>query len=187
MNEEYRLNDRVISVVRDYLVAHPREAERLVPLLELATTAAPVTARTTLPGHVTCGAIAVNTTFRVLQVRHRTLDRWLFPGGHVDDTDPTLVATALRELAEETGVLPSTVRPLRTIPVDIDVHSIPENPEKGEPEHTHYDFRFIFQILRSTGPGTVDLRHDEVTDHRWIPVSDLDGPTGARIAAVLAG
>ncbi|WP_235825755.1 NUDIX hydrolase [Candidatus Frankia alpina] len=176
----------MISVVRDYLVAHPREAERLVPLLELATTAAPVTARTTLPGHVTCGAIAVNTTFRVLQVRHRALDRWLFPGGHVDDTDPTLVAAALRELAEETGVLPSTVRPLRNIPVDIDVHSIPENPEKGEPEHTHYDFRFIFQILRSTGPGTVDLRHDEVTDHRWIPVSDLDGPTGARIATVLA-
>jgi 8-oxo-dGTP pyrophosphatase MutT (NUDIX family) len=181
------LNDRVISLVRDYLVAYPTEAEALAPLLDLASCAAPVTARTTLPGHVTCGAVAVDTTFRVLQVRHRTLDRWLFPGGHVDGGDATLAAAALRELAEETGVRPSAVRPLRDLPMDIDVHVIPGNPDRAEPEHTHYDFRFVFQIQRSNGPGTVDLRLDEVTDHRWIPVSELPGPTGARITAILAG
>ncbi|SNQ49458.1 conserved hypothetical protein [Frankia canadensis] len=181
------MNDRVISLVRDYLVAYPTEADGLAPLLELAATAAPVTARTTLPGHVTCGAVAVDTTYRVLQVRHRVLDRWLFPGGHVEGGDATLVAAALRELAEETGVRPSAVRPLRDLPMDIDVHVIPENPANAEPEHTHYDFRFAFQIARSSGPGTVDLRLDEVTDHRWIPVSDLCGSAGTRIAAMLAG
>lgn len=181
------MNDRVISLVRDYLVAYPTEADGLAPLLELAATAAPVTARTTLPGHVTCGAVAVDTTFRVLQVRHRLLDRWLFPGGHVEGGDATLADAALRELAEETGVRPAAVRPLRDLPMHIDVHVIPENPGNAEPEHIHYDFRFVFQIQRSNGPGVVDLRIDEVTDHRWIPVSDLRGPAGSRITTILAG
>lgn len=181
------MNDRVISLVREYLVAYPMEAEVLAPLLELAAADAPVTARTTLPGHVTCGAVAVDTTFRVLQIHHRALDLWLFPGGHVEDDDETLAAAALRELTEETGVQPTAVRPLRELPMDIDIHDIPASPARAEPAHTHYDFRFVFQILRTTGPGTVDLRLDEVTDHRWIPVSDLPWPTSTRITALLAG
>ncbi|MCK9896718.1 NUDIX hydrolase [Frankia sp. AgB32] len=181
------MNDRVISLVRDYLVAYPAEAEALTPLLDLASASSPVTARTTLPGHVTCGAVVVDTTFRVLQIHHRVLDRWLFPGGHVEREDATLAGAALRELAEETGVHPSTARPLRELPMDIDVHVIPENPARAEPEHTHYDFRFVFQIQRSHSPGTVDLRLDEVTDHRWLPVADLPGPAGARITSILAG
>ncbi|MCM3882282.1 NUDIX hydrolase [Frankia sp. R82] len=181
------MNDRVISLVRDYLVAYPGEAETLAPLLELAATDVPVTSRDTLPGHVTCGAIAVDMTYRVLQIHHRVLDRWLFPGGHVEAEDDSLEAAALRELAEETGVQPAAVRALRDLPMDIDVHTIPENATRAEPEHTHYDFQFVFQIQRSTGPGTVDLRLDEVTDHRWIPVSDLHHPASRRITAMLAG
>lgn len=39
-----------------------------------------------------------------------------FPGGGVDDTDADLVATALREAQEETGVDPDGVVPLVTLP-----------------------------------------------------------------------
>jgi len=139
-----------------------------------------VTSRKDLPVHLTCGAIIRHPDGRVLQIRHRALDLWLFPGGHLEPEDESLITAALREANEETG-LKTRATEARPVPIDIDVHAVPANDAKSEPEHHHADFRYVVELVDD---GTVDLQADEVTDWRWIDPNRIDN---ARLAERLAG
>ncbi|MFF9206600.1 NUDIX domain-containing protein [Streptomyces sp. NPDC014986] len=68
-----------------------------------------VTARTTLPGHVTCSAVIVDRQGGVLHIRHRATGLMFTPGGHIEPEDRTLLAAALREVAEEARIPPGSL------------------------------------------------------------------------------
>ena len=164
------------AAIRDtvalYLARYPEEAEALARLTEALDGGADLTSRATIPLHVTCGAAVVNDRGRVLMLHHRALDRWLLPGGHIEQADASLVGAALRELEEETGIpWQQAVSPpaLDTTPLDIDVHEIPANPAKGEPAHCHADFRFAFWVR----DADVRVQLEEVTAFAWRDPSDL--------------
>ncbi|MBB5121231.1 NUDIX hydrolase [Streptomyces eurocidicus] len=127
------------------------------------------TSREEFRGHVTAGAVLMDGQGRVLRIHHRSLNTWLFPGGHLEAGDRSLAGAALRELCEETGIATESVTAVDAVPVDIDVHDIPENRAKAEPEHTHFDFRYVF---RTCSPE-LSPQYEEVTDVRWFPVEDI--------------
>ena len=56
------------------------------------------------------------------------------------------LAAAQRELLEETGLRGEIHKwhKKNSIPIDINIHAIPASPSKQEPEHFHYDFRYVF-------------------------------------------
>lgn len=147
-------------------------------LFSALETGRPLTSRHDVPVHVTCGVIVRNPQSKVLQVHHRALDRWLFPGGHLEAGDESLIAAARRELAEETGIVPAAAA-VHPVPIDIDVHAIPANDAKGEPEHYHADFRYLVDFP----DGDIRLQEAEVTEWRWIDADHLDNRTlAARLA-----
>lgn len=115
-------------------------------------------------------------------VRHRALDTWLLPGGHLDDQDEHLIDAALRELEEETGVRRDEVTPLSTgHPLDIDVHRIPANPAKREARHWHADFRYLFRADRPA----VTPQLDEVTRCTWLaPALPHTGRLAEKVASL---
>jgi 8-oxo-dGTP pyrophosphatase MutT (NUDIX family) len=89
-------------------------------------------------GHFTGSAWLVSRDGeRVLLTHHRKLDRWLQPGGHADG-DGNLARVALREAEEETGLRGLEVE---SALFDLDRHRIPARGT--EPEHWHYDLRFV--------------------------------------------
>ncbi|WP_037911766.1 NUDIX hydrolase [Actinacidiphila yeochonensis] len=158
----------VETVVATYLARNPDERTRIRPLLDALAAKANPTSRTTFAGHVTCGAVVLARDGRVLHVHHRVLDRYLLPGGHIEESDTSLVGTALRELHEETGLPATAVEPLpylAGVPLDIDVHAIPANADKSEPAHQHFDFRFAFV---APAEHKVRVQEAEVTGYRWI-------------------
>ncbi|MFE9168097.1 NUDIX hydrolase [Streptomyces kebangsaanensis] len=154
----------VRDTVTAYLADHPDEKDALSPLCEVLEQAGDVIAsRKEFRGHVTAGAVLVRPDGRVLTIEHRALRTWLLPGGHVETSDTTLRDAALRELAEETGINRDQVEPDGEVPLHIDVHTIPANDAKGEPEHPHFDFRFLFH----TTADAVELQEEEVTNYSW--------------------
>ena len=92
-------------------------------------------------GHVTGSAWIVDESGdSALLTHHRKLDRWLQPGGHWEG-DSSAFAIARREAEEESGL--TSLSAISSEIFDIDVHLIPKR--HSEPEHFHYDVRFIFK------------------------------------------
>ncbi|WP_188187510.1 NUDIX hydrolase [Nonomuraea sp. SYSU D8015] len=169
------MTDQIREVLTPYLAANPERAPDVVELMAALAAGGDLTSRKTFPLHVTASAAAINDRGKVLMIHHRGLDRWLLPGGHVEPTDISLYGAALRELEEETGIpWQHAVSPPThdVIPLDIDVHVIPANAAKGEPEHFHADFRFAFWAKDSD----IRLQLEEVSDYAWRELSDLPTP-----------
>ena len=125
------------------------------------------------PGHVTASAFVIDGSHtRLLLIHHGKLRIWLQPGGHVDPGEGVLAA-AIREVEEETGIV---AVPLRDGLFDVDVHAIPANG--GRPPHNHYDVRFL---LEATNENFADS--DEVLGVRWVSFDDV--PALAADTAVL--
>ncbi|MEU8762863.1 NUDIX domain-containing protein [Streptomyces sp. NPDC048659] len=160
--------------VEAYLTRHPGERDALGGLLADLDLPVDVTARTTLPGHITCSAVVVDRQGRVLHVRHRASGLMLPPGGHVEGGDDTLLDTVLREVREETGI-PAYCLVLTPefgrAPIDICVHDIQPRPARGEPAHQHFDFLFVFR-LTSDAPELA-LQDEEVGGAVWLPQDEV--------------
>ena len=129
----------------DYGRRWPGEAATVGVFTELADAHDDAAAyrRDRLSGHFTGSAWVVSADGRrTLLLHHRKLDRWLQPGGHADG-DMDLARVALREAEEETGLRDLVVEPGV---FDLDRHAIPGRG--AEPEHWHYDVRYV---VRATG------------------------------------
>lgn len=158
-----------------YAVSFGVEPERHALLRRQIAAGDDIHSRRTFPGHVTTSAFILDEEGgQVLLIHHRSLARWLQPGGHYEPPDD-LARSALREALEETGVEGLALDPWHAasgIPVDIDSHLIPARPARDEPEHWHHDFRYIVRA----GSGS-QLRPDlaEVHGAEWRDVRELEG------------
>ncbi|MDH6135812.1 8-oxo-dGTP pyrophosphatase MutT (NUDIX family) [Kitasatospora sp. MAA4] len=176
--------DHIRATLATYLEEHPEDMAGLALPLSLLDSGAELASRKEFRGHVTAGAVLVNEHRHVLFIRHIALDKWLTPGGHLEAEDTTLSGAALRELAEEAGIPATAVTLAGGGPVHIDVHPIPENPAKGEPDHFHVDFRFVF---RTTGSELVTLQEEVVSGYTWRPIASIaDDRLRARVEALIS-
>lgn len=127
--------------------------------------------RSCLRGHVTASAWILSVDQqRCLLVYHRKLQRWLQPGGHADG-EPEVHRTALREAEEETGLWRLALHVERdgsVLPFDLDVHAIPARPT--EPEHKHYDVRFLLRATHDDAPRA----STDAVEARWVPLPQVE-------------
>ena len=132
---------RIAEVLRGYVAADDREEADRCAMLRLAEELERPTSRDQARAHFTASAFVVDEAGELTcLVDHATLGRLLQPGGHVEPTDISLEAAALREAREETS-LELAFHPTAPRPFDLDIHEIPERP--GEPAHFHLDVRYL--------------------------------------------
>lgn len=130
-----------------------------------------IISRKNFAGHITASAFIVNEyATALLLLKHKSLNRWLQPGGHVDASDLSLITSAFREASEETGFVETDLQLISNFIFDIDSHYIPENIRKQEPAHVHHDIRFLFKCLNSK---SINISLDESTDSNWISFKAL--------------
>lgn len=96
--------------------------------------------RSLTEGHITGSAWIVNQGYdKALLTHHKKLDRWLQLGGHADG-ESDIIQVATKEAEEESGL--KSLALASTEIFDIDIHPIPARGQ--EPQHLHYDIRFLF-------------------------------------------
>ena len=120
--------------------------------------------RTNMHGHITASGLVLKNR-EILLVFHKKLQRFIQPGGHLEETDISLQEAAQREVREETGirVAPAPLFPYQA-PIHVDAHIIPENLKKGESEHWHYDCMYLFTPKNDN----VNIDKNEVDDYQWV-------------------
>jgi 8-oxo-dGTP pyrophosphatase MutT (NUDIX family) len=120
--------------------------------------------RACVPGHVTGSALVLDHTgSHALLTLHPRFGRWLQLGGHCEETDTDIVAAALREATEESGIdgleIDASLAALHVHPVTCSL---------GVPTR-HLDMQFIVHAP----PNTEIVRSDESLDLRWWPLDGL--------------
>ncbi|MCH7719515.1 MAG: NUDIX hydrolase [Planctomycetes bacterium] len=140
-------------------------------IVEFIGTHADCFERSLTVGHITGSAWLLDATgSKALLTHHRKLGKWLQLGGHADG-DPDVLAVALRETTEESGL--TDIRALSDEVFDVDVHRIRAHGDA--PAHDHYDIRFL---LQATSDDPIRIS-DESIDLRWftheeVPQLDTD-------------
>lgn len=122
------------------------------------------------PGHITASAWILSPDGdAALLTHHKKLDKWLQLGGHVDG-EVQVENACLREAQEESGMKEFRFVPWAgeaLVPLDLDVHLIPQRQQ--EPQHNHWDVRFLLQAQ----PGQELIISDESNELCWAPFADL--------------
>jgi 8-oxo-dGTP pyrophosphatase MutT (NUDIX family) len=132
---------RILELLSAHVAYDEREESDRVAMLRLLGELERPTSRDQPRAHFTASALVVDEACeRTCLVAHAKLGRLLQPGGHVEPTDTSLEAAALREAREETS-LALELHPGAPRPFDLDVHEIPDQP--GEPRHFHLDVRYL--------------------------------------------
>ena len=101
--------------------------------------------RTNLLAHMTASAWVVNPQrSKALMVYHRLYDSWSWTGGHADGEED-LLAVALREVREETGV--QRLRPVTEEIYSLEVLTVDGHEKHGRyvPSHLHLNVTYLLE------------------------------------------
>lgn len=163
----------VLDLVKQYLTKFPQEANRMESFISFvkAFEGAELYIRKNFVGHLTASAFIISPQKdSLLLLKHKSLNKWLQPGGHIDLEDANIIAAALREVEEETGLTEKDISLAYDLIFDIDSHHIPANSKKSEPAHVHHDVRFLFICNTNS---IIKPNADEATGIDWIKVDEL--------------
>jgi 8-oxo-dGTP pyrophosphatase MutT (NUDIX family) len=162
------VRESAISILTDWRAPDPAQDSLRHAVLAFVRGRTDACRRECVPGHVTASALVLDDSgTRVLLTLHPRLGRWVQLGGHCDEDDPDVVAAALREATEESGVAG-----LRIAPELAAVHVHPVVCSLGVPTR-HLDLQFVAHAP----VGAQIAISEESEDLQWWPADAL--PDGA--------
>jgi 8-oxo-dGTP pyrophosphatase MutT (NUDIX family) len=171
------VRDSAISILSHWRAPDPAQDSLRHAVLAFVHGRTDACRRECVPGHVTASALVLDHTgSQVLLTLHPRLGRWVQLGGHCDDDDADIVAAALREATEESGVAG-----LRMEPELAAVHVHPVTCSLGVPTR-HLDLQFV-----AHAPSGAQIAiSDESEDLRWWPADALPDGTDRALAYLVA-
>lgn len=158
------LHSSAVDVLTDWQTDDPAQDTLRHAVLAFLAARPDGCLRECAPGHVTGSALVLNHTgTHALLTLHPRFGRWLQLGGHCEPGDESVLAAALREATEESGIDGLVIDPTLAA-----LHVHPVTCSLGVPTR-HLDLQFIVHA-----PADAEIVvSDESLDLRWWPLDSL--------------
>jgi 8-oxo-dGTP pyrophosphatase MutT (NUDIX family) len=158
------LHASAVQMLTDWQAPDPQQDSVRHAMLAFLAARSDGCLRDCVPGHVTASSLVLDHTgTRTVLTLHPRFGRWLQLGGHCEATDADILAAALREATEESGI-----DGLRIDPAPAALHVHPVTCSLGVPTR-HLDIQFLVHAPA----GAEIARSDESLDLRWWPLDAL--------------
>lgn len=141
------LLESIVSILQGHTPCSSREIEFKKIFLRNADIPL-LSKQNTDPGHFTASGFVRNPeTNKFVFIFHPKFQKWIQPGGHLDESDSHILLAAQREIEEETGltdiIWDGTLR--------LDIHNVPANSAIGAHQHWDLQFGFLTKQLHTLG------------------------------------
>ena len=127
--------------------------------------------------HITASAWIVNAArTRVLMAYHNIMQSWAWLGGHADgETD--LLAVALREACEESGV--THIRPVTNRLYSVEMLTVDGHVKRGRYVSSHLHLNATY-LLEDDEHDPLFVKADENSGVRWMALDDVEAACSKR-------
>ena len=120
------------------------------------------------------GVLFFNGKDELLIVKPTYLDRWLWPGGGIEENETPLQA-AIRESEEEIGITPT----------DLKLAFVQYRPPKPDGQHESIQFAFVAETVGDDFLAKLILDDKEIADAKFVPVNELERFVSAQRAKAI--
>ena len=121
--------------------------------------------------HITSSGYIVNRNrTKVLMIHHNIYNTWAWTGGHADG-DSDLLAVAIREAMEETGV--KNIKPVTNEILSLDVIEVLGHVKRGSYVSAHLHLNVCY-LLEADENDDLIIKRDENSGVQWLPINKLD-------------
>lgn len=171
------VRDSAIAMLANWQAPDPAQDALRHAVLAFVLARADSCRRECAPGHVTASTLILDHSgHQALLTLHPRLGRWVQLGGHCDDVDDDIVAAALREATEESGISDLDINSTLTA-----IHVHPVTCSLGVPTR-HLDLQFV---ARAPSEARITMS-DESMDLRWWPTDALPAGTDYALAQLVS-
>lgn len=148
----------------------PQEERDRREMLSLLRTRPRIYTREEQEAHFTASAWIVNAArSRVLLAYHNIYDSWAWTGGHADGEEE-LLAVALREAREETGL--RRLRPVGDAPLSLEILPVKAHVKRGIPVAAHRHLNLSF-LLEAAEDEPLTVKPDENSAVAWFDAAEV--------------
>lgn len=160
---------RIREEIENYRPFNEQEKRDKKVILDFIDANSDAFLRSNLIAHMTASAWIVNPLrTKTLLVYHRLFDSWSWTGGHADGEED-LLAVALREVREETGV--KNPRPVSEDIYSLEVLTVDDHEKHGEyvPSHLHMNVTYLLEAEENE---TLHICREENSGVAWFSLEE---------------
>ena len=160
---------QLLESLRSYRPWNEQEAADRDEILRQIEHSPDIFTRDNRNAHMTASSWIVDPSrTKVLMVYHNIYDSWSWTGGHADgETD--LLAVALREAREETGI--AHVRPLRSDIYSLEILTVDGHEKRGKYVSSHLHLNLTY-LLEADDSDLLVRKEDENSAVAWFSLDD---------------
>lgn len=154
----------LVKALEHYVPYNEQEEKDRQVMLQLLRTTSDIFERKNQTAHFTASSWLLNREHdKVLMIYHNIYHSWAWTGGHADgETD--LLAVAMREAKEETGV--TAIKALSELPFSIEILTVDGHVKRGSyvPSHLHLNVTYL---LEADEDEVLRVKPDENSGVKW--------------------